>query len=377
MTVLGTWLLLKRSNASTNRKIDYQLKPISILKPLKGSDPDLEDNLSSFFNLDYPKYEIIFSVADKNDPARYVAQAVMDRYPSVPAKIIVTSQEVGTNPKVNNLVLPYIEAKYDLVLISDSNIRVGLDYLKEAVSCLTPKTGVVTALVSGHASSGLGGHLEALHLNTFCTRWMLLAERFGYAFVVGKSMLFRRSTAKRFGGIGTLAHYIAEDFMTGFAMKQLGLSVKIMEKPVEQYIGSYSFRQFWSRHIRWGRIRKAQTPIPFYLEPFTGALLVGLMGAFSFQNWCKGSLFMFLGIHLFLWLSCDLIMVSSMQKKVGVKFVCAWIVRECIAFPLWLHVSIGNTVNWRGNRLKILLGGLLTNDCTSKIQTQSELKFDK
>ena len=170
---------------------------------------------------------------------------------------------------------------HDWVLISDSNVRVNPDYLKRLVAHLSPGVGMVTAVIAGQDASGVGGNLEATYLNTFYARGMNIAAGFGRVCVVGKSMLFQRSTAKRFGGMRTLGCYLAEDYMAGEAMRRLGLQVVIACDPVEQVIGEYSFDSFWKRHLRWGRIRKRHGMSAFALEPLTGAFVSGVLGAVS------------------------------------------------------------------------------------------------
>src|SRR5262249_8531274 len=160
-----------------------------------------------------------------SDPAASVVRSLMARYPKINAKLLVGIIEAGLNPKVNNMLRSYDCAKYDLILISDSNVRVGSGYLKRMVAHMSTSIGMVTSVVAGVSPKGLGGALEATYLNTFYARMMHFTARCGESCVVGKSMLFRKSIAKRFGGIRTLACYLAEDYMAGEAMKKLGYEV--------------------------------------------------------------------------------------------------------------------------------------------------------
>jgi ceramide glucosyltransferase len=341
--------------------------PVSILKPLKGFDNGIEENIESFFNLDYPTYELLFSVAEDGDPAIAVIQRFMEKYPGVRARLIVGAIEAGPNPKVNNLMVSYEKAQYDLLLISDSNVRVDPLYLKRLVPLVNSNVGVITAVVAGIHASGIGGLLEATYLNTFYARWMHIMAAFGNSPVVGKSMCFRKSSAERFGGMTNLAQYIAEDYMAGQAMRKLGLRTVIMPDPVQQYIGFYQFKTFWSRHLRWGRIRKSQAPLAFIFEPLVMAPVSGIVGALAFHNLFGVPFLAFLLFHLAAWSCCDLLMMKKLEAKVsGRSWVLAWIVRwfawwlrETLAFPLWIHMACGNTVNWRGRQLRISSGGLL------------------
>jgi ceramide glucosyltransferase len=333
---------------------------VSILKPLKGADAGIEENLASFFALDYPDFELIFSIADPRDPVRPVVLRLMERHPSVRARLIEGAVDAGPNPKVNNLIRSYDLTRHDLVLISDSNIRVEPRYLKRLIAHLDNGVGVITAVVAGVSPERWGGRLEAMYLNTFYARFMRLASLFGHPCVVGKSMLFRKSVAKRFGGIATLSRYLAEDYMTGIAMQKLGLKAVIMSDPVEQHIGRYSFGDFWARHVRWGRIRKAQAPVAFGFEPLSGSVLSAIFGAIAGHAlWADFSLGAFLFAHFGIWAVCDLRLNARMAGEGMRRATPAWLLREALSFPLWVHAVCGNTVLWRGRKFKVASGGLL------------------
>lgn len=360
LMVWGTRLTLKLFNkAPPHLDAPFALYPVSILKPLKGADHALSDNLESFFQLRYPEYELLFSVEDERDPACAVVRSLMARYPRVNAQLIVAGIEIGPNPKVNNLAFSYGRARHDWILISDSNVRVGQDYLRRMVAHIDPSVGMITAIVAGREARGLGGHLEASYLNTFYARGMSMAEAAGRPCVIGKSMLFRRSVAARFGGMGTLARYLAEDYMAGEAMLRLGFRVILMSDPVDQIIGNHSLEAFWQRHLRWGRIRKAQAPLPFALEPLINPFVAGLFGAYAFNTWLGIPYSQFLLAHLALWSLGDFLLMRRLESGLHFKMAIAWFLRETLALPLWIHVACGNTVNWRGNQLAIQPGGTL------------------
>lgn len=365
LELVGTWASLKHFKTTPPRLKElsegkpFPLFPISVLKPLRGIENGIDTNIETFFRLDYPEFELLFSVADPADPACDVIRALMLKYPNVSAQLIVGHVEVGPNPKVNNMITSYENAKHDWVLISDSNVRVAPDYLKVLAAHVEPGVGMVTAFVGGRNPEGIGGHLEAVFLNTFYARWTCLLELLDRPPVVGKSMLFQRSVAKRFGGIRALARYLAEDFMAGEAMRLLNLRVVLARDPIDQHIGKISFDAFWSRHVRWGRIRKMQAPAVFLLEPLFGSIASGLLGAWAFSNCLNVAPSVFLFLHLAVWSVCDLAIMKNVEPRLSMQTPVAWFLREFLAFPLWLHIASGNTINWRGNRLKIQRGGTL------------------
>jgi ceramide glucosyltransferase len=243
--------------------------------------------------------------------------------------------------------------------VSDSNVLVPQDYLKRLVAHLDAGVGMVTSVVAGRHARKAGGALEEVYLNTFYARWMAFAELVGRPAVVGKSMLFRRSVAERFGGMRNLARYLAEDYMAGEAMRRLGLRVVIASDPICQVIGKYSFQDFWQRHLRWGRIRKAQAPIAFAVEPFMGALVSGIVGTLALARPLGIVPSHFFFAHLLVWSACDFLQMRLLNPGLRWTAALAWFAREFLALPQWIHIASGNTVHWRGNRLKIHSGGVL------------------
>lgn len=354
----GTWLAFKLFQKRRLVGDSTGRFPVSILKPLKGKDEGLLENLESFFNLQYPCYEILFSVNEEADPAIPVVRELIKKYPFVDAGLVCDPQNTGPNPKINNLVSIYERSKYDVVLISDSNIRVKPDYLNELIPDLKESVGIITAVVAGISPSGLGGWLEASYLNTFFNRWMVLTKKLGFPSVVGKSMVFKKSTLKRFGGLKTLGQYIAEDYMAGHAIQKIDLKVELMRAPIHQYIGRYSYDQFWARHLRWGRIRKSIAPFAFLIEPFFFSTISGVLGAYALNHLCGFSPVWVAILHMLGWAFLDAL-IYSLMDGFSWKALFAWAYREGIAPLLWISVLRGNTVFWRGKNYKLLRGGLL------------------
>jgi ceramide glucosyltransferase len=261
------------------------------------------------------------------------------------------------------MIESFERAKYDWVLISDSNTRLDYDYLERLALQFDPEVGILTSVVRGCEPAGWGGWLENIFLNTFYARWMCLAFYFRQPIVLGKSMLLRKSSAQRFGGVKTLARYIAEDYMAGEAMQKLGLRVELLQVPVSQPLGEYSLGQFWQRHLRWGRIRKNQAWLLFCIEPLLSSPISGFLGALALSHWFNCTWVLFFALHLLIWFIADIVirwrlkeplLWDELPEQLGL-----WLLREFLSLPLWLHIAVGNTVNWRGQKLKVQAGGLL------------------
>ncbi len=337
--------------------------PVSILKPLKGADEGLFENLKSFFEIDYPEYELIFSVTNEKDPAVKVVEQLLQIFPQRNTQLLFEKRETELNPKINNLLKAYEVARHEIILISDSNIRAKKDYLKNLLPDLTPQVGIITAVVAGTHASSLGGWLEASYLNTFLSRWMILTKQLGFPSVVGKSMIFRKETLKRLGGLKTLGSYIAEDYMAGHAIQKLDLKVEFMQSPIPQYIGNYGVNEFWARHVRWGRIRKSIAPFAFLIEPFFFSGVSGVLGASAASFFWQIHPGIFFAQHLIAWAILDLFLFALMDRF-SWKSLGAWILRKALALPLWIKILLGNQVKWRGGDYRLLQGGLLAGEAT-------------
>lgn len=332
---------------------------ISVLKPLKGIEPGLRENLETFFQQNYSNYELIFSVADADDIVLPLIRELIGRYPNVQSRLIVGDVKIGHNPKINNIVQSYEGARYDWIVIGDANVRVSPDYLKTVSGYFSETLGVTSGVVAGVEPQGLGGWVEAAFLNTFLARGTVAAFYVGRPIVIGKTMAFRRSVANRFGGVRFLAQYLAEDYMTGEMMARLGMQVILMKEPVRQFVGRSSLKSFWLRHLRWGRLRRAHAPIAFVLEPFGSAFVAGLLGAYACLQLTTFPLMMFLFLHGAVWMLCDCALMKRLLGRVTPQALLGWLLREMLAFPLWFHTSLGSTVMWHGHRLKLRMGGTL------------------
>ena len=240
------WMWLRKAPSRNNN----QLPPVSILKPLKGVDPGLAESLETFLTQDYPNYEVIFAVAEAGDPAIAVVTKLLARYPNAQARLVVGDEQVGANPKVNNLVRPLTMARYDYVVISDSNIRATPTYLRDLVRETGANIGAVTAPIRGLGGEGIGGRLEEMHLNSFYIRSMLVSHALGTGLVLGKTMMFKRSFSDRLGGFNRFGNQGAEDYAFGMATRRVGREIALVSAPVTQYVGARSFQNFFLRHFQ-------------------------------------------------------------------------------------------------------------------------------
>jgi ceramide glucosyltransferase len=274
-------------------------------------------------------------------------------HPGVPARVVVDRRESGLNPKVNNLANLLPHARHDVLLISDSNVRVESGYLRELVAHLVrPGVGLVSSPIRAGGGAGLGAALEGLQLNTFVMGGVAALHRlFDEPCVVGKSMLLRRSTLDRIGGFSFLGRYLAEDQVCGQEVARLGQRLALAHRPVENVLGRLSVRDFLARHLRWAKIRRHVAPTGYAGEAVLNPLLLALVGAAWLAD-LRG-LLLILGT-----IAAKACLDAWAERAAGVARP-AWhypalgVLKDLLLAVAWPVPFLNSAVSWRGNRLRI------------------------
>ncbi len=330
---------------------------ISILKPLCGIDDDLEANLEVFATLDYPHYELLLGVKSEEDPAYPLACEAARRWPDR-VRVVVQRGTPGLNAKVNQLLTLEQEARHDVLLVSDSNVRVGPDYLKEVAYHLAdPKVALVTHGIVGFGEDRLGSWMDRLHLASFVTPGLIAPGRIlGVGLVVGKSMAMRKATVADLGGFAAYKDVLAEDYLIGRAVQgKLRRQIRFAHTMVANVSYQVTVGEFYRRYVRWDIIQRKLIGRFFYafqilLNPPAIALLAWLCEPTARRFWTFG-------------LVCaikSLVDGLSRSRLEGSRLR----LRDCLLTPVkdlvvggaFLHALVSNTVTWRGNRLRVMRG---------------------
>jgi ceramide glucosyltransferase len=371
---------LKRKSTGTgkgqNRLSAYAphtefLPGISVLKPLKGLDDNLFDNLESICRQDYADYEIIFSLQDYNDPAYKVARKIKDKYRDRDITIIVEKSQNGLNPKVNNLIPAYRIAKYGLILISDSNVLVDRTYLREIVQHMEDHTtGLVSNVIQGTGGRTLGAVFENLHLNSFIMGSVCFLDKcLNMPCVVGKSMLMRKSDLEAIGGFREVKDVLAEDYIIGKRMHQMGKKV-ILSKHLIRNVNEYwGIRRFLNRHTRWGKLRWKIGGIRYVSEVLGNPVFMSCVPLIAWQTsiisvffaLTVGSVKIIGDLYIGRLIKRRDDTLQSLQKKTSdsrtLPLHPCWYflspLKDIIIGILWFVPLISDTVVWRGNRYTI------------------------
>ncbi len=358
--LLCLWSAARFLRERNNAHPSASLPPISILKPLKGTDPEIYESFRSHCLQDYPEYEIIFGVNDPNDPAIESVKELQREFPDRRIQLVVSTKILGANVKVSNLAQMLAEARYHRLIVNDSDIRVAPDYLRRVIAPLAdPQVGMVTCLYRGVAGATLGSRLEALGISTdFCAS-VLAARQLesGIRFGLGSTLVFRRAELEKIGGFSSFVDYLADDYELGKRIAGLGLSVELSEVVVETYLPSYRLRHFIAHQLRWARgVRDARSGGYFGLV-FTFGLAWALLAlaASGGALWARGALLFTLLLRLAVALTIGW---NILRDRQVLKY--AWLIplRDLVAVVIWIASLGGHTVTWRGDRFRLENGKL-------------------
>ena len=318
---------------------------ISILKPLAGLDEGLADNLRSFFEQDYADYELLFAVRHEWDPAVAVVRELMLEFPGVPSQLIVTGEPPYPHAKVFSLQCMLERCRNELVVMSDSDVRVGADFCRNlAAEFSDERLGLVTCPYRAVAGKAFWSRLEAVGMNTdFHAGLFTAAMMEGTKFAVGPTIVARKHVLTSLGGMERVKDYLAEDFMLGRIAAELGFVVRMSAYVVEHRIGSESMLDNFSHRLRWARTSRRSRPWGYIGQFFTHPLPVGLLMCLILH----GSLRL-AAITLLLRVSAAW-MVSERILRAGVPWLLLPL-QDLLGFAFWIAGFFGKSINWRGQR---------------------------
>lgn len=340
------WVLRRR------RYLPDYTPPVTIFKPLKGLDEELEENLASFFRLDYPTFQLIFGVADADDPALGVVQKLMGEHPDQDARLVVGFPAFGLNPKVESLAAMEPFRRHDVLLISDSNVRVRPSYLRETACYLSqPNVGLVTNLFVGVEQERGGAVLENLQLNGYIAGGVAMASTLGITCVVGKSMMMPARVLEAIGGFASVRNLLAEDQVIGMLVRKAGYSIRLSHHVIENVNKDRGFVWFLNRHSRWFKIRRRLALGTFMVEPLGNLATIGLVWAFAGE-----SVVAWAGLLVLVGLGIVRDVLQTRWLGGPLPKARHWIqspIKDLMLLPLWFDALLNSHVQWRGHRFYV------------------------
>lgn len=339
--------------------------PVSILKPLKGFDPGMYECFRSHCLQDYPaEYEIIFGVNDASDPAVVAVERLRRECPERQISLLVCSEILGTNRKVSNLVQMAAHAKYDILIVNDSDIQVPPDYLRRVTSPFAdPQVGMVTALYRGVPERTFASNLEGLAIATDFAGGVLsaLVVDGGLHFALGSTLAISRKALDKIGGFQPLADYLADDYELGVRTAAAGLRVELADVVVETHLHSYSFREMLQHQLRWARTIRDKRKAGYLGMVFTFGLVWAVVTAILSGGAWWG-LITIVAVALARFVNAYVLAGPVLHDRHSLRNLWLVPVRDAIGVVVWLASFFGNTVVWRGERFRLSDGKLLKID---------------
>jgi ceramide glucosyltransferase len=340
---------------------------ISVLKPLRGIDDDLEANLATFAAQDWPGCEVLLGLHDLSDPAEPLARAAVERWPGR-FRVVVQEGERGMNPKVSQLAGLAAAARHGILVISDSNVRVGPGYLAEIAARLEdPEVGMVTHLIAGVGERSEGALLENLHLAGGVATGIAAAKAIaGRDVVMGKSMALRRADLEALGGFAAVKDLLAEDYVLGqMVSRVLGKRVELASRPVENVVQERTVGQFTQRARRWAVLQRTLVGPWLYAAQVVRnpVLLATLALAAAPASWTAAAWLAVAGARALLDGAAGSALRGGGFRPVQLLRVP---VKDLLLGAAWAEGFFRRTVDWRGTRLRVLPGSRLAPPDTSR-----------
>ena len=337
--------------------------PLTLLKPLHGADPGLESYLETFFTQDYPAYEILFCARTANDVGLETARRVAARHPEIPVQFLWTDGKPDSiNAKVASMELMEAHAAHEILVISDSDVRVAADYLRSvALPFADPNVGGMCCLYRGVAvEGGLWARLEAVGMSVEMSAGVLAARLMeGMQFTLGPTMAFRRETIRRMGGFKVTADYCSDDFILGNETYKLGQTVVLSHHSIDHMVLHSGLMGSLKHQVRWMKSTRCSRPKGHFGTALTFSMPFGLL-ALAACAWLGKPMW---GLGLFAFAIATRLALSIGVGRLVVHdtswfgLLVLYPIRDLMGFCFWAASYTGRRILWRGRVFELLPGG--------------------
>jgi ceramide glucosyltransferase len=335
---------------------------VTMLKPIYGLEPRMEENLEGYFRLDYPDYEIVFGCRGPEEPALAVVAKLSERYPNVKVRTIFSGHPTWPNAKVYSLDKMITSSTNGYFVITDSDITVQPDFLSTVIPhLLQPEVGLVTCLYRGVPADDFWSRLEALGMSVELPSGVLVANMLeGMRFALGAVMAVKRSALDKIDGIGSTADYYSDDFVLGNRVADAGFTVVLENPGVGHVLTAQSFARTFQTQLRWMQSTRYSRPKGHFGTGLTFAMPFGILGAIA-----AAALHLYpMAIALLAWaylnrvVQCYAVGWKVIGDPGAISYALLYPVRDLLGFAVWAASYLGgNTFNWRGELYRFTPGG--------------------
>jgi len=360
MVLVGAVRFARRKRREERNPQDF-LPPVSVLKPLYGTEPDLEENLRLFFELDYPEYELLFCARHEDDAGLQMARRVAGGYPQVRARFLTCGEPQFPNAKMWSMAALSKAAAYETLVTSDADARVSRDYLRRSVQELAdPRMDLASCLYVGRTTGGLAAQLDAVGKSVEMSGGILVADMIegGTRFALGVTMILRRHAFERAGGYEDLGQYYAEDFVLGQRLAAAGRGVRMANYVVRLMVLPQGLRGSFRDQLRWMKSTRRSRPAGHLGTGLTYAVPFGLLGlawGLASGHWAAGLLWL-LGTCVNRWVMAAGVLWAIEDEQAG-KPTLIYPLRDLLGFAVWVASYMGDRMQYHGGAYSLGVGG--------------------
>jgi ceramide glucosyltransferase len=351
------WRFFRRERA---RRLPNFMPSVSLLKPVRGVDFASYENFASFCTQDYPDYEILFAVNDEADPAAPLVRRLIADFPEQKIRLLVGAEHLGANRKVNKLARLAREAKHEILVLTDGDVRVGPQYLREMVAPFADKKiGAVTSFYRGVAEQNLAAELEAVGAATDFFPGVLMADWMeGVTFALGASIATTKSWVQKIGGFGAIADLHSDDYELGNRIAKAGGKILLSREPVWTMYPGQTLQSFWDHQLRWARTVRCCRPVSYLGLIFTLGLPWSVVATLLARNWQTGGALL-LAYFVLRLTQAWLVGVWGVGDQVVRRRIWLVPVYDAIHFFVWLASFASNRIVWGGEQFVMQKGQLV------------------
>jgi ceramide glucosyltransferase len=359
LALYSSWQFFRRPSRHNATPVGFA-PPISNLKPIRGLDPDAYENFASFCRQDYPEYEVIFCVGTTDDPALPVIEKLQRDFPGRAVRVLFGSDRVAANDKVAKLARLASEARYEHLVISDSDVRVRPDYLRRIIAPLAnPKVGAVTCLYVSTGEKTFTDYLQSIGMVSDFYPGLLVARQLdGVKFALGPTIATTQSRLAEFGGYQTIENRPADDLLVGRLLAGQGYEIELSEYIVETVSDYESLSELFYKRLRWLVVMRHMRPWGHLGLLLTQGMPWVILAIAVYPSFAIALAYVAAYVALRIAMTW-MVGIWGLKRRALWKNLGLVVVWDAVAFVMWLVSFLRNTIRWRGGEYYIRDGKLI------------------